>query len=112
MIAKDDYCNGVEMNKLWQVLYDWNHCDSGDFDMKWNGYSELSDETGISETELKKIMKKLRDANIMRHSHTVNSDYEISGSGNFLTLPYENKTYCELVTVFEKAIKGADKCMI
>jgi len=96
------------MNKLWQVLYDWNHNDRGEFDMVWNGYSALSDETGISETELKKIMKKLREANIMTHSPTVNSDYEISGSGNFLTWPYENKTFDELVLVFETAIKGAE----
>lgn len=93
------------MNKLWQVLYDWNHNDGGEFNQVWHGYSTLSDETGLSEAELKKIMKKLREANIMMHAPTINSDYKPSGSGNFLIWPYENKSLEELIPIFEKAIK-------
>lgn len=95
------------MNKLWETLYEWNHND-GEFDYIWNGYSELSDITGLSIKELKKIIKKLREAKIMYSAPTVNSDYEISGSGNFLIWPYENKTFDELVSIFEVAIKAGN----
>lgn len=96
------------MNKLWEVLYNWNHSDAGEFDQIWNGYSNLSDETGISEKELKKIMKKLRDANIMMHAPTINSDYIPSGSGNFLMWPYSEKPLGELIPIFEATLKAGE----
>jgi hypothetical protein len=96
------------MDKLWKVLYAWNHHD-GEFDNIWMGYSTLEDETGIPVKELKKITAVLRAAGIMFHSPAVNSDMSPSGSGNYLLARYENKTYDEMVEIFERAIAEASR---
>jgi hypothetical protein len=85
-----------EFEKFWNVWAGKWHHNEGEFDFFWHGYAKLSEETNIDIKFLKKIIKYFRDKGFAQHHPTVNCDYEIAGSGNFLNDRYIDMSFDEI----------------